>query len=527
MRNKIRSISTSIVLAITVIAVHAAPGDLDVTFGNGGMIPAPGGSQHNAWAAAVSVQSDQKIVVLGTDDYRIVLKRFLPDGTLDPSFGNGGRVFTALSESWQVSIGNGVELQNDGKIVVTGRLDGCGPETGAFALRYRQDGSLDPTFDKDGKVRILTGIGLGFYTTSCRLAVQNEGKIVLSCGEWMWEEDYWNVILRLNPNGSIDTTFGGGIGGRGRVYLDANELDYPNYIAFQPNGKVVAASSIDLVVGRNVVLTRLNTDGFVDASFGNSGGIYTAVSGFNVLTKALVIQPDNKIVVAGYDMSGSAGLVIRYLPDGTLDTAFGRSGVVLLPDVSSLNINSVIVQSNGKIVAGGWSASRGHLILRFLPNGDIDQTFGTNGRVATVFPNLGTEGMINGGISDLAIQADGKIIGVGNWNACAPQYPFQTYWSYQAIARFLGDFPVSDTVIIAGRVLTPTGLGLRNAVVSLTDSLGVRRTAPTSSFGMYSFTGIPAGEAYTISVTSRRFRFEPRSVTADRNLSNVDFVGLE
>ena len=435
MREIAGNISISVLALLALLffgatTITAAPGDLDPTFGDGGRIPPPGGSQNNAWATGIAVQPDQRIVVLGTDNYRIVLTRFLPDGTLDPSFGSGGEVLTALSESCPGSIGNDVQLQNDGKIVVTGS-GGCGPEHGAYVLRYMPDGSLDPTFDEDGKLLIRSAITIpSFFSTSCRPAVQSDGRILLSCGEWFWEEDYWNVILRLNPNGSIDTTFGGGIGGPGRVYLDANELDYPYYIALQPNGKIVAASSFNLVGGRSVVLTRFNNDGSVDASFGNSGRVVTSSAESNLEARALTLQPDNKIVVAGHHTLQSppystGGLVMRYLSDGTLDTSFAGSGMVFLP--SALNINSIAVQSNGEIVAGGVSADGRHLIVRFRPNGDLDQTFGNNGQVTTVFPNLGTEGIVGGGISDLAIQGDGKIIGAGDWSAHTATDRFSTF----------------------------------------------------------------------------------------------------
>lgn len=82
-------------------------------------------------------------------------------------------------------------------------------------------------------------------------------------------------------------------------------------------------------------------------------------------------------------------------------------------------------------------------------------------------------------------------------------------------------------VTIGGRVTTPSGLGLRNAIVTLVDPSGVRRTATTSSFGIYSFANVPAGQSYTISVASKRYRFAPRIQTIDQSLSNLDFVGLE
>ncbi|MEQ1604281.1 MAG: carboxypeptidase regulatory-like domain-containing protein [Pyrinomonadaceae bacterium] len=95
----------------------------------------------------------------------------------------------------------------------------------------------------------------------------------------------------------------------------------------------------------------------------------------------------------------------------------------------------------------------------------------------------------------------------GNWNP-----------SWQSLA---------SEVSISGRVTTPGGQGLRNAVVSMTDSQGVRRMATTSSFGLYSFSDIPPGQSYTISVSSRRYRFAPRTLVIDNDLTGIDFTGLE
>ena len=83
------------------------------------------------------------------------------------------------------------------------------------------------------------------------------------------------------------------------------------------------------------------------------------------------------------------------------------------------------------------------------------------------------------------------------------------------------------TVTIGGRVTTPIGLGLRNALVSLIDSNNVRRTATTSSFGIYSFTNVRTGETYVVSVTSKRYRFTPFIRPFNNNVNSLDFVGLE
>jgi len=87
--------------------------------------------------------------------------------------------------------------------------------------------------------------------------------------------------------------------------------------------------------------------------------------------------------------------------------------------------------------------------------------------------------------------------------------------------------PTPTMATVSGRVLTPAGLGFRNAIVSIIDPQGVRRTATTSSFGVYSFDNVTTGQFYTLTVSSKRYRFSPRVLQVDGNLTNIDFVGLE
>lgn len=97
----------------------------------------------------------------------------------------------------------------------------------------------------------------------------------------------------------------------------------------------------------------------------------------------------------------------------------------------------------------------------------------------------------------------------------------------QPILRLSGSPPSAQPVSISGRVTTPSGQGLRNAAVILTDPNGIRRTATTSSFGLYSFDGVATGQAYTIGVSSKRYRFSPFVGTVTTSLTDVNFVGLE
>ena len=429
---------------LTAVLTLAAPGDLDTTFGESGRIPQPDWAAKVSGAFGVAVQSDQKIVVAAVEGpfpnipnelQGLLLARYRPDGSVDLTFGSSGKVFARISETCH-SHGNDLALQPDGRIVITGRLEGCGSETGAYVMRFLPDGSLDSTFDGDGKLRIVSAL-TGFSTVSCKVAAQADGKLILSCSEWMWSKDFWRVVLRVNPNGSLDLTFGNSeIGGPGRVYLDATDFS-PCDIAVQRDGKIIASSELPLTGGRSVLLIRLNIDGTVDASFGNAGWVVTTVSGFELEARALALQPDNKIVVVGsYQTTSASPLAIRYLPNGSLDTSFGGTGIIFFNRPSAY-FSSVAVQRDGKILMASDSAYR---MTRLLVSGALDPNFGNNGEVVTAFPTpTGNPIHANGGVADIAIHGNGKIVTVGYWQAYGSWPDVALEYRYPAIARYLGD----------------------------------------------------------------------------------------
>ncbi|MEJ7624576.1 MAG: hypothetical protein WKF34_11350 [Pyrinomonadaceae bacterium] len=136
----------------------------------------------------------------------------------------------------------------------------------------------------------------------------------------------------------------------------------------------------------------------------------------------------------------------------------------------------------------------------------------------------------NDDFGDVAISGDTVVVGAAREDSNATGVNGdQTNNSASAsgAAYVFTSASPTQTFTVSGKVTTPGGLGLRNAVVALTDSQGLRRTALTSSFGFYTFENVVGGNTYTVSVSSRRYRFAARSVTVNESLSNVDFVGLE
>jgi uncharacterized delta-60 repeat protein len=401
----------SIVLAICLLfalsaSTSAAPGDLDPTFGNGGMVITGGVSLQLYTAWAMAIQSDGKIVVVGEGatpsfglswDFAVV--RYNPDGSLDSSFGGTGIVITPVSINYDQA--TSVAIQSDGKIVV------AGASYSSFGVvRYNTDGSLDTSFNGTGKV--ITSVGS--FGGADSVAIQADAKIVVAGRSWDGSTSGF-ALVRYNSDGSLDTTFNGtGIvvtpgGGAGSV-------------AIESDGKIIVAGSSGNGSNAAFTLVRYNADGTLDTSFNGTGKVITSIGNSGSGASDLAIQIDGKIVAAGYSLTAPDNwttadfALVRYNPDGSLDTSFGGTGKILIPDSNSGDYaDSVAIQPNGKIVVAGSRAiintSYDFAVVRLNPNGSLDTSFNGTGKVITSVGNSYDRA------SSVAIQADGKIVVAG------------------------------------------------------------------------------------------------------------------
>jgi uncharacterized delta-60 repeat protein len=295
-------------------------GSLDPSFGTGGeVITDLGGPVDTAFSMAL--QSDGKIVVAGssgtyfpTQNFNFALVRYATDGSLDPSFGSGGKVITDFGGA--SDSGQSVAVQSDGKIVVAGS-SGTNPGNLDFALvRYNTDGSLDPSFGTGGKV--TTNLG-GSQETAFSVVVQSNGKIVVAGRSGNGSNDDV-ALVRYNTDGSLDPSFGTG----GEVITAlGGYIDEGDSVAVQSDGKIVVAGASSNGSNYDIALVRYASDGSLDPSFGSGGKIITDLSAGNDVAHALAFQIDGKIVVAGYSYNGSNDdfAVVRYL--GTTDCGNG------------------------------------------------------------------------------------------------------------------------------------------------------------------------------------------------------------
>ncbi|HEX8090004.1 MAG TPA: delta-60 repeat domain-containing protein, partial [Blastocatellia bacterium] len=357
-------------------------------------------------AFEVAIQSDGKIIAAGsTIDFgpsSFALARYNTDGTLDASFGTGGRVTTDFD------LGSGaydVAIQPDGKILAAGVAFSNVSDSQEFAIvRYNADGSLDSTFGSGGKV---TTDFFGSSDVAFAVIIQGDGKIVLggtAIDQNLQRTDF--ALARYNTDGSLDTSFGSG----GKITTDFfGRANFLNDLALQPDGKLIATGTAFNSNGDDLfALSRYNVDGSLDPTFG-SGGKVTTLLGIRASAVGAGLQPSGKIVVAGDSLtdSGVHFALAQYNTDGTLDSTFGSSGKVI-SDVLGSAV-ALAIYPDGKIVVGGiTSFTDGDFILaRYNTDGSIDTTFGSSGNVTTDFS--GDADLLK----DLTIQPDGKIIAAG------------------------------------------------------------------------------------------------------------------
>lgn len=368
-----KGILVRVVLAVAAAALlllmgsaAAAPGDLDPSFGDEGVVTTDVGP--NDLAKQIVVQPDGKILVAGsgtTDAWAVI--RYFPDGSLDDSFGVGGKVVTPAPPG----VASALTLAPDGKIVVAGW---------GIVARYLATGALDASFGTGG----LASVGLGNVVLN-GIVMLPDGKMLVAGQRYAASVSDF-VVARLTPNGALDTSFGEG----GSVITDLGGYDQASALLLLPDGRFIAVGE-SVGTTSDFALVRYLPNGSLDPSFGSDGKVITDVGGWDHGDDA-VLTPDGKIVVTGASYPNIT--LARYLPDGSLDPTFGMNGVVV---AGSGEAWSVAQKPDGSLVVTTGTLAA----ARFTPDGVLDSTFG-NGGIAD--PGLEGTGRA------VAVDAQGKII---------------------------------------------------------------------------------------------------------------------
>ena len=349
------------------IARLNSDGSLDTTFGNGL-------AGANFFVQLVALQADGKVLIGGAfttvnGTAQRYFARLNSDGSLDTGFfegleGPSGGVISAA-------------LQPDGKVLIGGRFITVNGTTRGRIARLNSNGSLDTSFGNG-----LAGAEFEVYS----VALQADGKVLIGGDFTTVNGTLQTRIARLNSDGTLDTGFGNGLAG-------ANSSVYS--VAVQSDGKVLIGGSFTNVNsttrGR---IARLNSDGTLDASFGNG------LAGANTFVYSVAVQPDGKVLIGGSFglVNGLArGRIARLNSNGSLDTSFG-SGLA----GANTTVNSIGVQSDGKVLIGGQfttvNGTERTRIARLNSDGTLDTGFG-NGLAGA-----------DSTVQSVALQAEGKAL---------------------------------------------------------------------------------------------------------------------
>jgi uncharacterized delta-60 repeat protein len=309
---------------------------------------------------------------------------------LDLSFGNQGIVIDSYVYDYVHSFGyfhafSDIILQPNGKIIGVGN----------YVARYNANGSFDSSFGTTGHVR-LDSLADSLTEYGYRLALQADGKILV-CGMseiWINSMQRGGFLLRLNPDGSLDSAFGN----NGKVLFCCGY----QHVLLQPDGNIIVAGGSNV----SVILRRFKPDGSYDSSFGINGYIETGNNLRNSMVN-LDIMSDGRIITSGQTEVGASTVTFyaRYKPDGSLDSSLGGAGLIYGEHI--VFMNDFKLQPGGEMVyaLGSFFFSSDAEVRRRKADGSTDSSFGING-------SLPVPGMT---IKSLWLMPDGRIL-CGGYN---------------------------------------------------------------------------------------------------------------
>ncbi len=395
-----------------LLARYNADGSLDTTFGTDGFALQPIGTGTDVWREVV-IADDGSILASGFtwngSDYDMAVARYLNDGALDTTFATNG-IFT-IDILGGTDYSYGIVLQDDGKMVIGGYTsDESESSRNGAVVRLNTDGSLDTSFGGDGIV--TTNIEHRFW--GYKPLIQTDGKILLGGWAEMFSTGLDFAVVRYNTDGSLDTTFGGGDGIATHAWTTTHDLGYP--IALQPDGKIVQVGYYN--PDREFLVARFNSDGAIDTSFDAVGMVLTDIGSGDSSAWNVTVQPDGKILVAGYsnDGSGNDFTLVRYNTDGSLDTSFDDDGIQTTDFYGGDDIaRDVQLLPSGKILVSGLvhnGTDYDIALVRYNTDGSVDTTVFS----PTPYTEDGPAAVldIDGAIADADL--DGRNGGLGNYS---------------------------------------------------------------------------------------------------------------
>jgi uncharacterized delta-60 repeat protein len=442
------------------LASGLVAGDLDPTFSSDGKFTDPlgEGARPGGSFSAIALQPDGKVVATGVASNSVALAaRLNPDGALDPSFDADGKLLHPLGAgAGETMFPAAIAVQADGKIVIVGSLFGTSPQR-AVVVRLTPLGAFDGTLDGDGI--LVTQLGEGASPSSGITAVDvlPDGRILLAGGASSSAGRFEVLVARRNVDGSPDPTFGSGGKRMVQLGVGTNMSSGAVDMELQPDGRIVVAgfaTDTDAAQADAGFVARFDANGqALDPSFG-TGGKYVGRFGtpnHQITVSGLALQPDGKPVIVGdtHELTPtpppSEALVARLNVDGAgPDSGFGTSGAfhrTFEGAAGDARLSDVVVQPDGKVVAVGSGEGQGFtvLALRLTAAGALDPSFSGDGRDLTQL------GQLSSGFGAAGLQPDGKVLAGGSTlndvNGNLDTHPL--------LARYILDLPPTASFVAA------------------------------------------------------------------------------
>jgi uncharacterized delta-60 repeat protein len=367
--------------------VQAAAGDLDSRFGNGGIVQTDFSSGDD-YGFGVKCQADGNTVVVGQSGvyplFHSALTRYNRNGSLDRTFGTDGKVVAALDAGGDGS--TAIAFPPDGKIVTAGSVIHNNFVLAFVAARFNPDGSLDQTFGDNGSVQTTFGDSAAEGND---VVLQADGKIIVvgSTGAGSYSSFNNFALVRFNPDGSLDQSFG--VGGKVK-----SAKGTATSAVLQADGKIVVGGTYDTGSSRGFMVARYNSNGTLDGTFATGGVTKTAIGSGDAFSFGIGLLSDGRIVLGGYSATTQDHdfTVACYNSNGALDQTFGTGGIAATDFSGGTDdiAYALAVQRDNKIVLGGRSGDYptfNFAIARYTNAGQLDQTFGTGGKVLTAASN--------------------------------------------------------------------------------------------------------------------------------------------
>lgn len=304
-------------------------------------------------------------------------------GDLDPTFGTAGSGSERLFPNPENTLLGAVATQPDGKVVLAGGVEG----NGVLVFRLLENGAFDPSFGGSGVV--LTG-AMGINAGARAVAVQPDGKIVIAGSTEVGGKAGF-LVGRFLPEGQLDTGFGGG---DGSVAFPVGAKNAGvRALAIGAGGRILVAGEAENTSSNNVAgVAVLTATGEPDASFSADGITTLESTAGNDRGHGIAEAPGGDIVVADENGAGAGHgfTVVKLLPDGTPDPAFGTAGFTQTPIPGSTagRCTSIALLPDGRILAAGYGYDEPGLdakfaAVRYLGDGKLDPSFGNGTGVFT------------------------------------------------------------------------------------------------------------------------------------------------